>query len=192
MAGPTPFKAELAKVARRENESLGALRRGDQALEERILFYCHEVGISATPDVKAHYSAVFISWCMRAAGASKMDFPATSGHWEYARRALRNAEHEQGPFRARQLESYAPKPGDVIHVNRDDGKVNYDQVRNGACSYKAESGIVVDIQPGEALIVMGNQEPAGTVGTEKLALAVSGLLVRRTSNPFICVIEVLK
>jgi hypothetical protein len=190
MTGLTSFKAELVRVAWHEHETLGALWRGDQALEERILFYCHEVGISAIPDVKAHYSAVFISWCMRAAGASKTDFPPTAGHWVYASQALRNAEHEKGLFRARRVESYAPKVGDVIHVNRDDGKVDYDRVGHG--QYNSESGIVVDIRPGEALIVMGNQEPAGTVGTEKLALADSGLLVQRTSNPFICVIEVLK
>jgi hypothetical protein len=192
MTGLTSFKAELVRVAWHEHETLGALRRGDQALEERILFYCHEVGISAIPDVKAHYSAVFISWCMCAAGASKTDFPATAGHWKYASRALRNAEHEEGPFRARRIESYAPKLGDVIHVNRDDGKVDYDRVRNGPYPYAAESGIVVETRQGEALIVMGNQEPAGNVGTEKLALDDSGLLVQRTKNPFICVIEVLK
>lgn len=191
MTDLTSFKAELVRVAWHEHETLGALRRGDRALEERILFYCREVGISAIPEVKAHYSAVFISWCMWAAGA-KMDFPATAGHWRYASRALRNAEHEEGLFRARRVESYAPKPGDVIHVNRDGGKVDYDRVRNGPHPYDGESGIVVDIGPGEALIVMGNQEPAGNVGTEKLALAASGLLVQRTDNPFICVIEVLK
>jgi hypothetical protein len=190
MTGLTSFKAELVRVAWQEHETLGALRRGDRALEERILFYCREVDISATPDVKAHYSAVFISWCMCTAGASKTEFRPTAGHCVYARQALRNAEQEEGPFRARRVESYAPKVGDVIHVNRDDGKVDYDQARHG--SYHAESGIVVDIRPGEALIVMGNQEPAGNVGTEKLALADSGLLVQRADNPFICVIEVLK
>jgi hypothetical protein len=186
MAGLTSFKAELVRVAWHEHETLGALRRGDRALEERIEFYCCNVGISAT--APAHYSAVFISWCMRTAGASETDFPATAGHWQYASRALKSA----GLFRARRVESYAPQLGDVIHVNRDDGKVDYDRVRNGPHPYAAESGIVVETRQGEALIVMGNQEPAGNVGTEKLALDDSGLLVQRTKNPFICVIEVLK
>jgi hypothetical protein len=192
MADSTPFKAELARIARQENEALGALCRGDQELEQRIEFYCSTVAISATLCVKAHYSAVFISWCMRSAGASESEFPAAAGHWQYARRALQNAKQGQGLFRARVIESYAPQLGDVIHVNRDDGKVDYDRLRNGPYPYAAESGIVVGTREGEALIVMGNQPPGGTVGSEKLALDRSGLLVQRTTDPIICVIEVLK
>jgi hypothetical protein len=91
---------------------------------------------------------------------------------------------------ARRIESYAPKPGDLVHVNRDDGTVDYDRISGGP--YAAESGIVVESGQGEARIVMGNQEPMGSVGTEKLALDDSGLLIQRGSNPFICVIEVRK
>src|ERR1044072_7692086 len=82
MAAPTQFEAELARIAREENLTLGALRRGDQELEERIDRYCHEVGIPATAPVKAHYSAVFISWCVRTAGASETEFPSAAAHWQ--------------------------------------------------------------------------------------------------------------
>jgi hypothetical protein len=192
MAAPTQFKAELARIAREENLTLAAFRRRDQELEQRIERYCHDVGIPATAPVKAHYSAVFISWCVRTAGASETEFPSAAAHWQYASRALKAAELGKGLFRARPIESYSPTTGDIIHVNRDHGTIDFDRLRNGPFPYPAESGIVVDVKQAEALIVMGNQEPAGTVGTEKLALAHSGLLVQRTDNPFICVIEVLK
>ncbi|SRR6266849_2590031 len=188
--GPTTFKAELLRIARAENESLGALRRGDQQLEDRIEFYRRSVRIRATPDVKAHYSAVFISWCMCAAGASATEFPAVAGHWQYAAFAARNVEAGTGLFWARRIEDYAPQPGDLVHFNRDGGTVDYDGICAG--SYKGESGIVVARDGGEALIVVGNQEPPGNVGTERLALDESGLLIQRDSNPFICVIEVRK
>jgi len=190
MVGPTPFTTELVKLARKENESFGALRRGDQQLEERIEFYRRSVGIPATDSVKSHYSAVFISWCMRTAGASATEFPAVAAHWQYAELAKRNVEKGEGLFWARRIESYAPQPGDIVHVNRDHGELDYDRISDGP--YVAESGIVVGLGQGEASIVMGNQEPLGNIGAEKLDLDQSGLLIQRARNPFICVIEVRK
>jgi hypothetical protein len=127
---------------------------------------------------------------MRKAGASEAEFPTEISHWKYAKFSVRNAEIQQGVVRARRIEAYAPQPGDIVHVNRNDGKVTFDRIL--ARSYFSESGIVVDIAPGKALIVMGNQEPCGNVGTEELALADSGLLIQRERNPIIAVIEVLK
>jgi hypothetical protein len=190
MAGPTPFKTELVRRARSESESLPGLCRGDKELEDRIEFYGRSIGIMNVASFRPHYSAVFISWCMRKAGATEAEFPWRLRHSEYAQVALQNAEHEEGLFRARRIEAYAPQPGDIVHVNRDDGKVNFDRIRAG--NYYSESGIVVDIAPGKALIVMGNQGSCGNVGTEELVLTDAGLLGQRVRNPFIAVIEVLK
>ena len=131
-----------------------------------------------------------MSWCMRSAGASKVEFPATASHAEYAKRAWTAAEDASGPFRARRVELYAPQPGDIVHVNRNGGKVTYDQIADGG--YPAESGIVIDVSTSEVVIVMGNQLPPGNVGTESLALTRQGLLMPRHRDAFICVIEVLK
>jgi hypothetical protein len=190
MAGPTLFKTELVRLARRESESLPGRCRGDKELEDRIEFYGRSIGIADITSFREHYSAVFISWCMRTAGATEAEFPSQLSHSKYARFALRNAEIEQGVFRARRIETYAPEPGDIVHVNRDNGKVNFDRIRVGG--YFSESGIIVDIVPGKGLVVMGNQEPCGNVGIEELALTDSGLLIQRGRNPFIAVIEVLK
>jgi hypothetical protein len=189
MAGASPFKAGLVEIARAESETLSVLRRGDKDLEDRVEIYRLDVGIPASASVTAHYSAVFISWCMRTAGASAAEFPAVASHWQYVNFALRNFQNGDGLFWARRIESYAPQLGDLIHVNRDGGGVDYDRI---GYPYAAESGIVVELGQDRALIVMGNQEPLGNVGTEKLALDDSGLLIQRASNPLICVIEVRK
>jgi hypothetical protein len=105
MAELTPFKVELAKIARQESESFASLRRGDRELENRIERYCSDVGVSATTLVRSHYSAVFISWCMRTAGASEAQFPAQISHSEYAKRAFSGAENREGLFQARRVES---------------------------------------------------------------------------------------
>jgi hypothetical protein len=128
---------------------------------------------------------------MRKAGASKEEFAATVAHWEYATRAIRNPS--SGILRARTIDSYAPQVGDIVHVNRDGGTVDYKRAA-GPSRYLSESGIVVDVREGdrEVVVVMGNQEPRGTVGTETLASAESGLLLQRALNPIICVLEAVK
>jgi hypothetical protein len=107
MGGPSSFKHELVKAARGEAQLFGAFRRGDEPLENRIEYYHTEVGISATPLIKEHYSAVFISWCMRSAGASSKEFPTAAGHWQYAEFAAKNAKNGTGLFWARQIEAYS-------------------------------------------------------------------------------------
>ncbi|MDH2348709.1 DUF2272 domain-containing protein [Bradyrhizobium sp. SSUT77] len=190
MAGPTLFKTELVRLARPENEALSGRCRGDQELEDRIEYYGRSIGIVNVASFRQHYSAVFISWCMRTAGASEAEFPTELSHSKYAQFAVRNADTAQGLVRARRIEIYAPQLGDILHVNRSDGKVTFDRILAG--SYISESGVVIDIAPGKAFIVMGNQEPCGNVGTEELDLAASGILVQRGRNPLVAVIEVLK
>jgi hypothetical protein len=190
MASPTLFKAELIKLALQEAKASNTLRRGDQPLENRIDFYSRSVGISATPIVTAHYSAVFISWCMRTAGASATEFPAVASHWQYAAFALRNGEIGAGHFWARRIESYAPQLGDLVHFNRDGRTADFRQIGLGV--YPAESGIVVAQDRSEASIIVGNQEPLGNIGHATLALDEKGLLIQRSNDPFICVIEVGK
>ncbi|MDH2351558.1 DUF2272 domain-containing protein [Bradyrhizobium sp. SSUT18] len=190
MAGPTLFKTQFVQLARQESEALSGRCRGDQELEIRIESYGRSIGITDIASFQQHYSAVFISWCMRTAGASEAEFPTALSHSKYAQFAVQNADAEQGAFQARRIEAYAPQLGDILHVNRNNGKVTFDRILAG--SYFSESGIVIDIVPRKALIVMGNQEPCGNVGTEELALADSGLLIQRGRNPLIAVIEVLK
>jgi hypothetical protein len=187
--GPSAFKTELVRIARAENEALGSFRRGNQQLEDRITHYAGGVGIALTPSVRAHYSAVFISWCMYAAGASAPEFPPVIAHYKYASFALQNARSESGLFWARRIENYAPQLGDLIHFNRDSGNADFEQIGR---SYLAESGIVVGLDYGQALVVVGNQEPFGNIGSEEFVLDETGLLKQRAVNPFICVIEVGK
>src|SRR6266702_2839197 len=182
MVGPTPFKTELVRTARSESESLPGLCRGDKELEDRIESYGRSIGIVNIASFRQHYSAVFISWCMRKAGATEAEFPWRLNHSEYARFALQNAEHEEGIVRARRFEVYAPQPGDIVHVSPDNGQVNFDRIRAGR--YNSESGIVIHIAPGTALIVTGNQGTCGNVGAEELMLTDAGLLAQRAQNPF--------
>ena len=130
---------------------------------------------------------------MRQAGASEEEFPTTVGHWTYAKRAIHAADSGNGLFLGRPIASYAPRPGDLVHMNRNGGTVTYEQARN-TTGYRAESGIVVetDHATGTAVLVVGNQEPDGNIGRENVRVSENGLIVQRPHDPFICAIEVLK
>jgi hypothetical protein len=190
--GPSVFKDELVRIARAENQAFGGLERGNPRLEDRIECYRRRVEVPLGQSVNAHYSAVFISWCMRTAGASKEEFPAVVAHWQYAEWAAANAENGSGLFWARRVENYAPVQGDLIHFNRDGGRIDYDWILWGRGGYTGESGIVVGFDNGTAVVVMGNKEPEGNIGLDKVPLTHSGLVLQRNRNPFIAVIEVGK
>lgn len=187
----TPFKTELIRIAQEECQLLNGSRRGDRTLEERVRSYAIDLSISVSEAITAHYSAVFISWCLRSAGASKTEFPIAIAHWQYAECAAQSAANRTGVFWARRIESYAPQIGDLIHFNRNGGRVDYDQIC-GEHRYEGESGIVISLESRNAVVVVGNLEPAGNVGIEKVSLAASGVLKQREADPFICIIEVRK
>jgi hypothetical protein len=187
MAANSAFKTKLVGVAKQQHTLLGGLHTGDLQLRDQIARYWQEVGFSVPEDIDtSHWSAVFISWCMRNAGASNTEFPPAQAHWEYAQRALQSS----GLFAARRLTDYAPQNGDLLHFNRDGGTTRFEQIQNG--HYPADGAIFVELgSDNEARFVLGN-DPNGSVGLQTAAIDSNGFILQRESNPFICIIEVLK
>ena len=138
MAAETAFKSELVAVAKRQ------------------------LAIAAPENIDDyHWSAIFISWCMRSAGANVTEFPPVQAHWEYVMRAMAASA---SLFVARSIANYAPQPGDVLHLNRDFGTITFERARMG--HYPSEGGILVDVavnnSSGEARFVFKN-DYKGTV-----------------------------
>jgi hypothetical protein len=193
MAVQGAFKAKLVDTAKRQYEKLGSFHRGDPALRKSIARYCEEIGVPVPGDrdIDAyHWSAVFISWCMQTAGASRAEFPPVEAHWQYIVRIM---DGRQMPFKAHPLADYAPQCGDLLHFNRDGNAITFERAKEG--HYLAESGIIVEIPfPGEYRkvdFILGN-DPLGTVGRQSAELNENGFMLQRELYPFICVIEVLK
>jgi hypothetical protein len=189
---PTEFRLKLIEAAAQECSDLVGTSRGDPRLRQRIRSYYEKLSLPVPTNVdKAHYSAVFISWCMRKAGATAEEFPTTEAHSEYVCRAI---EAEPGaPFRAHRIEDYAPAPGDIVHFNRDGRRITFERAQEG--HYKSESGIVLEMgrnsEGRHATLTVGN-DPAGTVARHQIGLTESGLIRQREVDPIICVIEVAK
>lgn len=103
--------------------------------------------ISGTP---AAWSAAFISYVMRTAGAGP-GFPYTPLHADYINAAARG----EGVLRAERPETYAPRPGDLICLGRLSArKLRFDDLPSGR--FFGHCDLVVQAQPGQLSVIGGN------------------------------------
>lgn len=103
--------------------------------------------ISGTPPA---WSAAFISYVMRAAGAGP-GFPYSPLHADYINAAARN----EGVLRAERPETYAPQPGDLICLGRLSArKMRFDELPSGR--FLAHCDLVVSAVPGQLTVIGGN------------------------------------
>ena len=83
-----------------------------------------------------------------------------SAHTDYVGAAKRNRIANNGnPFYAYRLHEFAPRPGDLVCVERQDGNgvwsgVNYDNVDQGFRASHCD--VVVEVQQGKLLTIGGN------------------------------------
>lgn len=122
---------------------------------------------------KAHYwSAAFISWVMRKAGAGKA-FKYAASHSVYFAAARKNrAENNDNPFKAYRPTEIAPRPGDLI-CNWRDKPVTYDSVKPGDPGH---CDVVVAVKPDHLLAIGGNKGSNGTVLMVKVPIDANGRL----------------
>lgn len=186
------FVRDLVDVAEQQWDTYHKQKETAPALSKQIRKYWVEIGLDF-PGVRTAWSAVFVSWCLKTAGATKEEFNFSSGHWVYNRWAIRNQRRGEGLFRGRQISEYQPKIGDLLSANRGGGNVTYDRAGDTQKSYESHSNIVVnraEDRQGEYIELIGGNE-SDSVGKSKVYLK-SGLVPQRSPNPYICIIENLK
>ncbi|MBB3660008.1 hypothetical protein FHX15_005277 [Rhizobium sp. BK650] len=122
---------------------------------------------------KAHYwSAAFISWVMRKAGAGSA-FKYAASHSVYFVAARKNrAENNSNPFKAYRPTEIAPRPGDLI-CNWRDRPVTYDSVKPGDPGH---CDVVVEVKSDHLLAIGGNKGTNGTVLMVKVPIDANGRL----------------
>lgn len=100
------------------------------------------------------WSAAFISWVMRQAGAGSA-FRYSARHTNYVGAAKRNRiANNSNPFKAYRVSEVAPRAGDLVCKERSNSGVTYDNVDKG--SFASHSDIVVEVQPGQIKTIGGN------------------------------------
>lgn len=102
------------------------------------------------------WSAVFVSWVMRHAGAGTA-FAYSAAHQTYIRAARRNrlASNAATPFWAFRVTEVAPQLGDLVCTARGNSAATYDNIGDPQ-SRKTHCDVVTAVRPGEIRVIGGN------------------------------------
>jgi hypothetical protein len=134
------------------------------------------------------WSAVFISYVMRTAGAGPA-FAYSAAHQTYIRAARQNrlSGNRASPFWAFRATELAPRRGDLVCASRMNSGATYDNI--GDPQYRAtHCDVVVETQPGRTRVIGGNVSQ--TVGEKWLRTLPDGRLsLVGTQSTFFAVIR---
>lgn len=186
----TTFQNKLATIALQQFDKYHLLRENQDPLELQIQSYWEDID-RKFPGVDTAWSAVFVSWCVKKAGASDTQFKFSAAHSQFVFQAIANATSDTGVFRGKELKSYAPKVGDILQNNR--GKNTFDfSFAKTHKSYESHSAIVIEVgsdTKGKYLRTVGGNE-SDSVGLKEVRLSSTGL-VGNPKGLYIAAIETL-
>lgn len=186
----TPFEKRLATIAQQQYDKYHLLRENQDPLATQIKAYWRDLGF-AFPGVGTAWSAVFVSWCVKQAGATRNQFRFDPMHSTFVYTAIRNATNNVGVFRGRDPAVYAPKLGDILQNNRGTNHYDFAYARTHA-TYLSHSAIVYEVgsdNKGKYLRTIGGNED-DSVGLKEVRLDARGR-VKNTDKVFIAVIETM-
>lgn len=184
------FQKKLASIAQGQFDKFHLMREQQPPLAKQIEDYWRGIGL-AFPGVDTAWSAVFVSWCVKQAGATAAQFVFASAHSRFVNAAIRNAEDGVGVFHGRDLSDYAPKVGDILQNNRGGNHFDFKFARTHK-DYKSHSAVVIEVgvdNRGRYLRTVGGNE-SDSVGLKEVRLTPTGM-VRNDDGLYIAVIETL-
>ena len=188
----TPFCQKLVEIAEFQHNKYHLIDENDEPLSSQIKKYWLDLGFDF-PGVGVPWSAVFISWCVKQAGATKSEFAFAAAHAKFAFAAIANHKANKGVFRGQEITAYAPKVGDIIQNNRLGKKYAYKYAATHD-AYQSHSAIVTEIgidTSGRYALTIGGNE-SDSVRSKVVRLDENGFIKQREVNSFICVIQNLK
>jgi hypothetical protein len=185
---PSAFAKKLASVAEGQYDAYHFFSESDPQLAKQIEKYWRNLNF-AFPGVATPWSAVFVSWCVWRAGATKSEFLFNAQHSQFVNKFIKNGQQSAGVFRAFSIDDYGPQIGDIIQNNRGH---NYTFAYAAShTSYPSHTAIVVetgiDSQGAYALTIGGNE--SDSVRRKIVRLRSNGRIKQRTLNPYICVVQ---
>ncbi|HEX2535212.1 MAG TPA: DUF2272 domain-containing protein, partial [Chitinophagaceae bacterium] len=154
----------------------------DPAMTQRLQEYWAAVGLTVTAAQLQNsawqedhpWSAAFISWVMRQAGAGTA-FTYASAHMRYVHAGKQNAEQRavDNPFWTCAVTNALPEPGDLICRNRGNSRFTYDTIQSSGTSH-CDLVTEVDYANNRMTVIGGNKSQ--TVNREIIRLTASGLV----------------
>lgn len=189
----TAFALKLAAITQEQHTKFHMVDEADPELCKQIRRYWSGISPGFSSCVSVPWSAVFVSFCVKQAGATSSEFKFAAAHSVFVHQAIQNALNGSGVFQGLDITVHAPKIGDVIQNNRNGTTHNFAFARTHK-NYESHSAIVVetgvDANGGFALTIGGNE--GNSVRRTVVRLTSQGFIKQRTNNPFICVIKTLK
>jgi len=193
MPTPSAFAKKLATVAQDQHTKFQFTNEADPLLCKQIKKWTQDIGFTFTSCTKVPWSAVFISWCVKQAGATKTEFKFAMAHSVFVNQAIKNALSGQGVFQGFDITAQKPAVGDIIQNNREGNNFNFAFARKNS-QYVSHSVIVVEIGEdtggGFAFCIGGNENDS--VRRSVVRLNSNGFIKQRDGNSFICLVKNLK
>jgi len=175
--GIAAFKQNLVRLALQEwnRWNQGALKEDDPRMRSVLEGYW-KTGVGWLPDApnwwsSVPWSAAFISWLMRNAGAGSA-FNYSAGHAAYIKAAKENRlANNANPFKAYRINEIRPTVGDLVCKSRAGSGATYDNIQPGMATH---CDVVTSSQPGKLITIGGNV--ADSVSTTFVPVDSSGLV----------------
>ena len=189
----TPFAKKLVTTAQQQYATYKNMDEAGTLLCKQIQKYWTDLGFSFTSCVSVPWSAVFVSWCVKHAGATSTEFKFAQSHSKFVYNAIANALLNKGVFRGRKINEYQPKIGDIIHNNRGGKTYTYDYAAKHD-GYESHAAIVIEVgedNNGKYTLTIGGNE-GDSIRVKEIRLDKNGFIKQRDTNPYICIIEDLK
>ena len=190
---PSPFARRLASIAEQQHAKFQFVNEADPALCKQIRIWTEDIGFSFTSCTAVPWSAVFVSWCVKSAGATRDEFKFAMAHSVFVQQAIRNGINGTGVFQAVDSADHAPGVGDIIQHNRGGTHIDFNFARTHA-NYASHSVIVIEVgqdNKGPFAFCVGGNE-SDSVRRTVVRLDARGFIKQRDGNPFISVVKNLK
>ncbi|MFT4503159.1 DUF2272 domain-containing protein [Caballeronia sp. 15711] len=183
------FHTRVAEAALAEFEQFHTRKEWDKELTARIKQYWADVGLTFER-VEKPWSAVFVSFCVKKAGATKEDFSFSARHSRFVHDAIANAISGTGVTRGYEAHSYAPQVGDIIQNNRDGNAFTFKNATEQS-RYESHSAIVVILldEGGKKYAVTVGGNESNSVGRAKVELTPEGF-IKDKSDHYIAIVHI--
>lgn len=189
----SPFARRLASTAQRLHDRFHFVNEADPALCRQIQVWTEDLGFTFTSCTAVPWSAVFVSWCVKAAGATKTEFKFAMAHSVFVHQAIQDDIGGIGVFRGVEIDTDVPDVGDIIQHNRGGTRFSFSFARTHR-NYRSHSVIVVEIgqdTKGRFALCIGGNE-SDSIRRTVIRLDAHGFIKQRDGNPFICLVKNLK
>ena len=187
---PSEFARKIASAAQEQHDKFHFVNEADPALCKQIEKWTQDIGLNFTSCTKEPWAAIFVSWCVRQAGATKAEFEFSASASAFAHRAIKNSLDGVEAFHGFDVSAHAPHVGDIVLRNRAGNKFDFAFARTHRL-YQSHAVVVVEIgsdAEGRYAFCVGGNE-GDSIRRTTVRLGTDGLIQQREANPFICVLH---